>query len=336
LHDKSLAAYEDLTMDRIAVLTSGGDAPGMNAAIRAVVRTAIARGWQTLGVQNGYRGLIEGNFRTLSPRDVGGILQQGGTILGSARCPEFTEKEFRRTALRQLNQHAIEALVVIGGNGSQAGSHALSEMGFRVVGIASTVDNDLYGSDITLGVDSALNVILEAVDRLKVTGSSHQRAFLVEVMGRNCGYLALMAGLAGGAEAIILPEVETELEQVAQKVQQAYERGKRHALIIVAEGAKHNAQACYDYFNQHAERLGFDLRFTILGHVQRGSEPTAYDRLLGSRLGGSAVECLERGEFGCLVGLLGGKIRATPLAEVVSTPKKLDTDLLALSEMLEI
>jgi len=323
-------------MDRIAVLTSGGDAPGMNAAIRAVVRSAIARGWETFGIQNGYRGLIEGNFRTLSPRDVGGILQQGGTMLGSARCPEFEEQEVRRTALRHLNQRAIDALVVIGGNGSQAGSYALSQMGFQVVGIASTVDNDLYGSDITLGVDSALNVILEAVDRLKVTGSSHQRAFLVEVMGRNCGYLALMAGLAGGAEAIILPEVETGLEQVAEKVQKAYERGKRHALIVVAEGAKHNAQACYHYFNQHKERLGFDLRFTILGHVQRGSEPTAYDRLLGSRLGGAAVECIERGEFDCLVGLLEGKIRSTPLAEVVATPKKLDTDLLALSEMLEI
>ncbi len=193
-------------MKRIAVLTSGGDAPGMNAAIRAVVRTGLAKGWEVFGVRRGYTGLIAGHIVPLGARDVGGIIQQGGTILGSARCPEFKTEEGRLEALRQLRFHDIEGLVVIGGNGSQAGAHALSQMGFPVVGVASTIDNDLYGSEITIGVDTALDVALEAIDRLKVTASSHQRAFLVEVMGRNCGYLALMAGIAGGAEAIVLPE----------------------------------------------------------------------------------------------------------------------------------
>ncbi|KPV48092.1 6-phosphofructokinase, partial [Kouleothrix aurantiaca] len=177
-------------MKRIAVLTSGGDAPGMNAAIRAVARTGIDRGWEVLGIKHGYTGLLSGTMALLGARDVGGILQQGGTILGSARCPAFTTQEGREAALRTLHQHDIEALLVIGGNGSQTGAHALAQMGFPVVGVASTIDNDLYGSEITIGVDTALNVALEAIDRLKVTASSHQRAFLIEVMGRECGYLA--------------------------------------------------------------------------------------------------------------------------------------------------
>ncbi len=323
-------------MERIAVLTSGGDAPGMNAAIRAVVRTGICNEWEVLGVKNGYAGLVAGNFEKLSARDVGGIIQLGGTMLGSARCPEFKEEETRRNALRELNKRAVDALVVIGGNGSQAGANALSQMGFPVVGIASTVDNDLFGTDISLGVDSALNVVLEAIDRLKVTGASHQRAFLVEVMGRNCGYLALMSGLAGGAEAIILPEDETELEEVVAKLQRAYDRGKTHALIVVAEGAKYNASACYRYFEEHGRRLGFELRFTILGHVQRGAQPSARDRILGSRFGGAATDCLARGEYGQLVGLLGGKIATTPLEVVVTETRRPNLDQLELARKLEV
>jgi 6-phosphofructokinase 1 len=228
-------------MKRIAVLTSGGDAPGMNAAIRAVVRTGIEKGWDVFGIRHGYVGLIASNIVLLEARDVGGIIQRGGTMLGSARCPEFRTEEGRLKALRTLHQNDIEALVVIGGNGSQTGAYALSEMGFPVVGVASTIDNDLYGTEISIGVDTALDVALEAIDRLKVTASSHQRAFLVEVMGRKCGYLALMAGIAGGAEVIIIPEVETDPEAVAAELRAAYERGKPHALGVVAEGAPRTA-----------------------------------------------------------------------------------------------
>ncbi len=321
-------------MNRIAVLTSGGDAPGMNAAIRAVVRTGIAKGWQVYGVQHGYAGLMSGDIRQLSPRDVGGIIQQGGTMLGSARAPEFMEVEGRKRALRELNQHGIEGLVVIGGNGSQTGANALSEMGFPVVGVASTIDNDLYGSEITIGVDTALNIALEAIDRLKITASSHQRAFLVEVMGRHCGYLALMSGIAGGAESIVIPEVPVEPEQIAQDLQLAYERGKAHAIIVVAEGAKYNAQKLADYFEKHKEALGFELRASILGHIQRGGMPGAFDRLLATRFGAAATRCLEKGEKGVLVGLNKGQITTTPLKEVVDKKKELDLKMIELAKEL--
>jgi len=321
-------------MKRIAVLTSGGDAPGMNAAIRAVVRIGIEKGWDVFGVRHGYVGLIAGNVVPLGARDVGGIIQQGGTMLGSARCPEFKTEEGHLKALRTLHQNDIEALVVIGGNGSQTGAHALSQMGFPVVGVASTIDNDLYGTEISIGVDTALNIALEAIDRLKVTASSHQRAFLVEVMGRKCGYLALMAGIAGGAETIIIPEVEADPEAVAAELCAAYERGKPHALVVVAEGARYNAAGLARYFEEHRERLGFELRVTTLGHVQRGGAPGAFDRLLATRLGAAATEHLAQGEHGLLMGLLKGEIAATPLAEVVANKKPLDLKLLELARVL--
>ncbi len=322
-------------MKRIAVLTSGGDAPGMNAAIRAVVRTGIYRGWEVYGVQLGYQGLIDGKVIPLTARDVGGIIQRGGTILGSARSLEFKTKAGQLKAIRTLNQHGIEALVVIGGNGSQTGSYALHSLGFPVVGVASTIDNDLYGSDITIGVDTALNIALEAIDRLKTTASSHQRAFLVEVMGRDCGYLALMSAIAGGAEAVVIPEVEVDPEEIAQRLIRAYERGKAHALVVVAEGARYNAEGLAEYFKQHHERLGFDLRVTILGHVQRGGNPSAYDRILASRLGAGATEAIERGETGVLVGLIRGEVTTTPLEEVVNNKKPIDLRLFELAKVLD-
>ena len=321
-------------MKRMAVLTSGGDAPGMNAAIRSVVRVGIDKGWQMMGIRHGYTGLITNNVILLGARDVSGIIQQGGTMLGSARCPEFKTEEGRLQALRVLAEHNIEAMVIIGGGGSQTGAHALSQMGFPVIGVASTIDNDLYGSDITIGVDTALNIALEAIDRLKVTALSHERAFLIEVMGRDCGYLALMAGIAGGTEAIVIPEVDTTPEAVADDLRSAYERGQAHALVVVAEGAKYNAAALAEYFKKHCERLGFDLRVTTLGHVQRGGAPSAYDRLLATRLGANAVERLTRGEHGVLVGLVNGEIAATPLTEVVANKKPLDLRLLELARML--
>lgn len=321
-------------MKRIAMLTSGGDAPGMNAAIRSVTRTGLERGWEIFGVQHGYAGLIFGELIPLGPRDVGGIIQLGGTMLHSARCPEFKTPEGRQEALQTLGKFGIEALVVIGGNGSQAGSFAISQMGFPVVGVASTIDNDLYGSEITIGVDTALNIALEAIDRLKVTASSHQRAFLVEVMGRDCGYLALMAGIAGGAEAIVIPEVETHPEDLAKDLRSAYRRGKAHALIVVAEGARYNAEELVRFFKEHRARLGFDLRLTTLGHVQRGGAPGAFDRLLATRLGAGAMECIERGETGVLVGLVKDEIVSTPLAEVVANKKQIDLSLLELARVL--
>ena len=321
-------------MKRIAVLTSGGDAPGMNAAVRAVVRTGLGEGWEMFGVRNGYAGLVNDNIEPFGARNVGGIMQQGGTMLGSSRCPEFQTEEGRIKALRSLRKHGIEALVVIGGNGSQAGAHALSQMKYPVIGIASTIDNDLYGSEVTIGVDTALNIALEAIDRLKVTASSHQRAFIVEVMGRDCGYLALMAGLAGGAETVIIPEVETDPEAVANELNGAYERGKAHAVIVVAEGAYYNGERLLHYFKEHHQRLGFDLRVTTLGHVQRGGVPSAFDRLLATRLGAAATEHLSRGEEGILLGLIKGEIALTPLSEVVKSKKPLDMHLLKLAKVL--
>jgi len=323
-------------MKRIGVLTSGGDAPGMNAAIRAVVRTGLGKGWEVMGIRNGYAGLYNDTISPMGARDVSGIIQQGGTVLGSSRCPEFKTKAGRRKALRTLEEHAIEALVVIGGNGSQSGAHALSQMGFPVVGVASTIDNDLYGSEITIGVDTALDVALEAIDRLKVTASSHHRAFIVEVMGRDCGYLALMTGIGGGAEYIVIPEFETDAEDVVNAIRRAYERGKAHALIVVAEGAKYNAHGLEQYFSTHHQELGFELRITTLGHVQRGGTPGAFDRLLATRLGAAAIECLDRGKFGVLIGLNKGQVTPTPLAEVVANKKPLDLDLLRLSEVLNL
>ncbi|MBS1810630.1 MAG: 6-phosphofructokinase [Acidobacteria bacterium] len=321
-------------MNRIAILTSGGDAPGMNAALRAAVRTGIDQGWEVFGVQHGYQGLISGNFIPLGHRDVGGIIQRGGTILGSARCPEMKTEEGQTEALRQLRERSVDALIVIGGNGSQQGAYALSQLGFSVAGIASTIDNDLYGSEITIGVDTALNIALEAIDRLKVTASSHQRAFLVETMGRHCGYIALMTGIAGGAEAIVIPEIDTDPEVIAEDIRQAYQRGKPHAIVVVAEGAKYNANGLIAYFQAHRERLGFDLRATTLGHVQRGGQPGVFDRMLATRLGASAVEFLARGDQSFLVGLLGGQITATPLSEVVTNEKPLDVSLLDLARVL--
>lgn len=321
-------------MKSIAVLTSGGDAPGMNAAIRAVVRTGTERGWRVYGVRQGYAGLMSGNFTELGRREVAGIIQRGGTMLGSARSLEFKTEEGREKAIRELRQAGVEGLVVIGGNGSQTGSNALHDLGYPVVGIASTIDNDLFGSEVTIGVDTALNIALESIDRLKVTASSHQRAMLVEVMGRDCGYLALMAAVAGGAEAVAIPEIEADPESIAREIREAYRRGKPHAIVVVAEGAKYNADKLEQYFRQHHERLGFDLRATILGHVQRGGTPTFADRMLATRLGAAAADCLAKEISGVLVGVNKGEITTTPLGVVVSNKKPLPPGLMELANVL--
>ncbi len=321
-------------MKRIAVVTSGGDAPGMNAAIRAVVRTGLEKGWEVLGVYYGYHGLINGNIKELGARDVGGIIHLGGTVLESRRCPEFQTGEGITQALRMLNKNNIDALVVIGGNGSQTGAYELCQRGYPVVGVASTIDNDLYGTDISIGANTAVSIAVEAIERLKVTASSHERVFLVEVMGRHCGYIALMAGIAGGADAIVIPENEMAPESVAKVLSQAYERGKTHAVVVIAEGAKNNAEKMSLYFEEHKKRLGFELRKTILGHVQRGGSPCTFDRLLATQFGAAATECVAKDECGLLVGLTKGEVKTVPLAEVVGKTRKPDLKLLELAKIL--
>ena len=321
-------------MKKIAVLTSGGDAPGMNAAVRAVTRGALAKGWAVMGVRNGYAGLLADHFDPLQARDVGGIIQSGGTVLGSARCPEFAQPPGRAKALSNLSNRGIEALVVIGGNGSQSGSASLAREGFPVVGVPSTIDNDLYGNDVSIGCDTAINVTLEAVDRLRTTASSHQRAFAVETMGRNCGYIALMAGIAGGAEVIALPEQEMQPAEVAERLRAAYQRGKTHALAVIAEGAKCGVHELMQYYGAHRRSIGFDLRVTRLGHVVRGGIPSAADRVLATRLGAAAVDALAAGKHGVLVGIIRGEAVATPLAEITGRTRPADASLLELARVM--
>jgi 6-phosphofructokinase 1 len=315
-------------------LTSGGDAPGMNAAIRAVTRNGIDHGYEVFGVHRGYQGLIDDDFELLSARSVSGIVQKGGTILQTARSERFRSEEGRMLAVRNLNAREIAALVVIGGNGSQSGALALWRMGFPVVGVASTIDNDLPMTDTCIGVDTALNTALDAIDRIKDTASSHQRAFLVEVMGRGSGYLALMAGLAGGAEIVVIPEVAVEPEDVAKALREGYLHGKTHAIVVVAEGAKYNATLLAERLRAMTSVTGFEPRVTILGHIQRGGSPSAFDRILATRLGAAAVEQIAAGHYGILVGLIHGVVQAVQLEDLFKSQKPLDMKLYRLAEVL--
>jgi len=319
---------------KIAVLTSGGDAPGMNAAVRAITRGALAKGWAVMGVRNGYAGLLAGEFQPFAARDVGGIIQSGGTVLGSARCPEFAEPAGRAKALSNLGKKGIDALVVIGGNGSQSGSASLAREGFAVVGVPSTIDNDLYGNDVSIGCDTAINITLEAIDRLRTTASSHQRAFAVETMGRNCGYIAIMSGIAGGAEVIALPEQEISPAAVAERLRAAYQRGKTHALAVIAEGAKCGVHELMEYYGANRRSIGFDLRVTRLGHVVRGGIPSAADRVLATRLGAAAVDTLAAGKRGVLAGIVKGDVVVTPLEEITGRTRPADASLLELARVM--
>jgi 6-phosphofructokinase 1 len=308
----------------------------MNAAVRAVTRGALSRGWEVFGVRNGYAGLLINAINPLAARDVGGIVQQGGTVLGSARSPEFMQPAGRASALNNLAGRGIEALVVIGGNGSQTGSSTLDREDFAVVGVPSTIDNDLYGTDVSIGSDTAVNITLEAIDRLRTTASSHQRAFVVETMGRDCGYIALMAGLAGGAEVIALPESEITPAEVAERLRAAYRRGKTHALVVIAEGAKCGVKELMQHYEKEKGSIGFELRVTRLGHVVRGGAPTAADRVLATRLGAAAIEVLARGERGVVTGLTHGEIRTTPLAQVAGQTRPADKALLELARIMAL
>jgi 6-phosphofructokinase 1 len=317
---------------KIAVLTSGGDAPGMNAAVRAVARTAFARRGEVVGIEAGYKGLLEGRFKRLHNRGVGGILQRGGTVLGTARSPQFATHEGQELAASRLRKAGVEGLVVIGGEGSLSGALRLQERGVKVVGIPATIDNDVYGTDTAIGVDTALNAALEAIDRIKDTASSHQRAHVVEVMGHRCGYLALMSGIAGGAEVVLVPEFETTPQEIMQAFSRSWEQGKPHFIVVAAEGAPLSAEDIHKYIND--TEGAFESRLTVLGHVQRGGSPTAFDRILASRMGTAAVKALYERVSGMMIGLQGRRMKPLPLSEVVGHVRPLDADLYEMAEVL--
>lgn len=316
----------------IGVLTSGGDAPGMNPCVRAVVRTALYHGLDVYGIRQGYEGLLNGEIFPMRARDVGGIIQRGGTILQTARTKEMTTEEGQKKAVRQLRQHEVDTLVVIGGDGSMRGAVALNKRGIPVVGIPASIDNDIWGTNMSIGVDTALNTIIEAIDKLRDTASSHGRAFLIETMGRQCGYLALMSGIIGGAEVILIPEQDIPLEEAAQSMADAYERGKRHAIMIIAEGARYKTAEVAKYLE--SVKMGFQVRITILGHLQRGGRPTAYDRLLATRMGVAAVQGLVNGETAVMVGQQGREVVSVPLEEVTTHHRSANLEYYEMAKML--
>ncbi len=323
---------EPQTSMTIGVLTSGGDAPGMNACIRAVVRAAQTRNAQVLGVFNGFEGLIDGEYRPLGVRDVGGILQRGGTILQTRRSKRFLEKKGQRDAIRKMNEAGMDALIVIGGDGSLHGAQILHEQGVKVVGVPASIDNDIWGTNIAIGVDTAMNTIMDAVDKLRDTASSHSRAFLVETMGRNSGYLAVMAGIVCGAEVVLIPEVKVKIKDVASMVEEAYKRGKTHSIIINAEGSGFSTVELAKALDNMD--VGFTTRVTILGHIQRGGTPTAYDRLVASRMGVKAVEALLEGQSGVMTGLKGRGIDFVPIAEVIANKRTVNMEYYEMARVL--
>ncbi len=319
---------------RLAVLTSGGDSPGFNACVRAVVRMALHYGWEPWGVRFGFDGLLHDDFQPLGSRSVSHIIELGGTFLGASRCEEFASPRGLREALRNINERGIDALVVIGGDGSMRGALSLHEAGIPTVGVPGTIENDVCGTDMSIGTDTALNTALDALDRIKDTASSHRQAFLVEMMGAKSGYLALMAGIAGGAEMVCIPEVPFTLEQVMHEVADTYVRGKKHCIITVAEGSEPHATEIAAYLSEHEADTGFGVRLSLLGHIQRGGSPTAYDRFLATRLGAAAVQALRQGTGGVLVGVVDGATAATPLSEATSCARALDEQYIRMAHML--
>ncbi len=321
-------------MKRIAVLTSGGDAPGMNACVRAVVRYGIAAGADVYGIKRGYAGLMSNDIFELDSRAVAGSIRQGGTILMSARSLEFKTAEGQQKALGVLRGWGIEGLVVIGGDGSLGGALALHKLGFPVVGVPASIDNDIRGTEMAIGVDTALNTILDAMDKIKDTASAHQRAFIIEVMGREHGYLALMAGIAGGAEMVVVPDTCVDKELVIQEVRSAFLRGKPHFIIVAAEGASTPEKSITQLLTEYICEAGHEARSTVLGHVQRGGSPTCFDRLLGTRFGAAAVDALMSGNTGVMVALKQGQMITVELETVLSGHPELSPEVLRLSEPL--
>ena len=319
-------------MKKIGILTSGGDCSGMNAAIRAAVRTALSRESEIVGFRKGYLGLMKADCLAMDTKTVSGVLQRGGTFLQSARCDEFKTPAGQRKALDNLARLGVEGLVIIGGDGSLRGALTLDRLGFPVIGIPASIDNDIPFTDMALGVDTALNNIIYAVDCIKDTASSHDRAFVIEVMGRNSGYLATISAIASGAEFTIVPEMECDLAEICGQLRHRYQEGRSNAIIILAEGAG-RAQ---DIAETVKDAIGFETRVTVLGHYQRGGAPTVFDRLLGSRFGKRAVELLLEGEMGKMVGLACNDLIATRLEDVVKGAKRPDDDMLRMAEVLGI
>lgn len=317
-------------MKRIAVLTSGGDCSGMNACIRACVRFALHEGLEVIGIKRGYAGLLDREFIKLDSQAVSGILQRGGTILLTARCEEFKTEKGQLKAVEILKDEGIDGLIVIGGDGSLTGANILHNMGVKVIGIPASIDNDIYGTDMSIGVDTSLNIIINAVDCIKDTASSHERAFIIEVMGRNCGYLALASGIACGAEAIIIPELPYNIDKIADLLYRRYREGKTNSIVIVAEGAA----SAYEIQRKLKGKVGYETRITVLGHYQRGGYTSVFDRILASRFGRVAVELLLNGESGVMVGLWDGSVKPIPLNKALGTKKLLDFRLLKLAEVL--
>lgn len=316
----------------IAVLTSGGDAPGMNAAIRAVVRAGIAKGLKVYGVQDGYKGLINGDFMPLGRRDVSGILSRGGTFLRTDRSKEMRTPHGQREALRQLNNQGVDGLIAIGGDGTLTGALSLSKEGYPVVGIPGTIDNDVFGTDTCIGVDTALNTIMEAIDKVRDTAASHTRAFLVQTMGRDSGYLAVQSAMISGAEVALIPENPISVEEVGQIIENSYKRGKKHCIIVIAEGypiPAHELAAQLDSMD-----LGFTCRETNLSYVQRGGSPTAFDRILASRMGYKAIEFITTGIFGVMTAMSERAIVPFPIADLVGKHRSVSPEYIDISNIL--
>lgn len=304
-------------LKRIAVLTSGGDAPGMNAAIRAVVRKGIYDGLEVYGINYGYAGMVAGDIRQLTVDDVGDTISRGGTVLYSARYPEFANIEGQQKGIEQLKKFGIDGLIVIGGDGSYRGGAALTKLGFPTIGIPGTIDNDIAGTDYTLGFDTAINTVLDSVDKIRDTATSHVRTFIIEVMGRNAGDIALWTGIGSGAESIVIPEVEFNMDEIVNEIEEGRRRGKKHTIILLAEGVmKGNAFAA-----ELEKHKNYHTRVTVLGHVQRGGSPSARDRVLGSLFGYNAVQLLEEGKGGICVGIRGTEIVFNDIIETLETKR---------------
>lgn len=320
-------------MKRIAVLTSGGDCSGMNAAIRAVVRAGLNSNLEVIGIQKGYQGLIDRQYELLNTKSVSGKLQVGGTFLQSARCPEMLEEPGQRLAADNLKGMGVDGLVVIGGDGSHRGALELQKRGINVIAIPASIDNDISFTDMSLGVDTALNNILHAVDCVKDTASSHDRTFVVETMGRNCGYLALVSGIACGAEYALIPESDYNLDEICENLSRRFKEGRDNSIIMVAEGAG----SAQDIADQIKDRIGFETRIMVLGHYQRGGSPSTFDRLLAARFGVTAVEALQEGVFGKMLGLSCGTIILTDIEKVIAEGRRaIDKTLLELATTLGI
>ena len=320
-------------MKRIGVLTSGGDAPGMNACIRAIVRCGVRSKLEVIGIRRGYAGLIGGELVKLGPRSVANIIHRGGTFLETARCEEMKTAEGMKKAAQVLHQEGIEGLITIGGDGTFRGATALAEVGeIKVIGIPGTIDNDVYGTDYAIGFDTAINTALDAIDKIRDTAGSLQRPFFIEVMGKDRGFIALDVGVAGGAEDILIPEIETKIEELCLDISRNFRRGKKSSIVIVAEGD--DAGGVFRVAQQVWERLRLDYRICVLGHIQRGGSPTARDRILASKLGAAAVDALVNGKSGYMVGELKGEIVLTPLNETWEKRKELDNNLLKLVKVL--